>query len=194
MEFVYVLGFFAVVITLVVVSSNRSQRKRDRKHEESLKFLDGLKVEFGKTINGMGFKCDRVLQYKEALFSLDKDNELLFFTAPEHIAKVKFSDIVSFEIVENIAAPGSNALTGAILFGVTGAVVGASMKSKGTCNKMQLRLTLNDIINPVFTFEIVTTPVLKSGKDYALAYNFAKEIFSILEVVQNRKKTKDRGK
>ncbi|UED78330.1 SHOCT domain-containing protein [Lysinibacillus sp. CD3-6] len=101
-----------------------------------------------------------------------------------------YSDILNFELLEDgetiISGGLGSALVGGALFGDTGAIVGAvtgKKKIKGICSSLKLKITLNNIYNPVVYVHFIETDMKKSGVLYQNAYNAAHECLSILELI-----------
>ncbi|MBR5792842.1 MAG: SHOCT domain-containing protein [Ruminiclostridium sp.] len=99
-----------------------------------------------------------------------------------------YSDIVSFEILENgssITKGGLGAAAvGGALFGGAGAVVGATTGTKRTaqiCNSMQVAVTVKDDENPNIYIPIVKSAVPSLSKEYTKSLKMAKDIVAVLE-------------
>lgn len=101
-----------------------------------------------------------------------------------------YSDVVDFELLEDgesVAKGGlGRALVGGALFGGTGAIVGGvtgKRKNKGVCNSLRLKLTLNDINNPVFYVNFIESATKKDGMVYKSVYDNAQECLSVLQII-----------
>lgn len=109
-----------------------------------------------------------------------------------------YSDIIDFELIEDgdsIAKGGlGRAVVGGLLFGGVGAIVGGTTgkkKSKQTCSKLQIKITLNKIDDPVVYIDYITTEYKKNGLVYKTSMKFAQETMSILQVICNSNKTSE---
>jgi len=107
-----------------------------------------------------------------------------------------YSDIVDFELLEDgesISSGGlGRALVGGALFGGAGAIVGGvtgKKKTKGICSSLKLKITLNNIYNPVVYVNFIETDMKKSGVLYKNAYKLAHECLSVLELICNQQQT-----
>lgn len=103
-----------------------------------------------------------------------------------------YSEIVSFDLLENGSSVTSGgmgeAVLGGLLFGEAGAIVGAVAGSKTTtelCNSMQIAVTVKNSEKPVVYIPIIEKPLPKSGKDYAQKLKVVKELFAILKQIQD---------
>lgn len=100
-----------------------------------------------------------------------------------------YSDILSYELIEDgdsISKGGvGRALVGGALFGGIGAIVGGvtGHKHKSTCTKLQIRITLNDLSSPVEYITLINFETKKSSLLYSSAYDTAKQIMSMLEII-----------
>lgn len=105
-----------------------------------------------------------------------------------------YSDIVNYELIEdgNSISKGGvgRALVGGALFGGVGAIVGGvtGHKHKSTCTKLQIRITLNDFNSPVEYITLINSETKKSSLIYSSAYDIAKKIISMLEIICNSSK------
>ena len=75
-----------------------------------------------------------------------------------------YSDIVDFELLEDgesITKGGlGRAITGGLLFGGIGAVVGGitgGKRSKSICNSLKIKITVNDMRSPVVYINLLAT-------------------------------------
>ena len=138
--------------------------------------------------NQENFKNEKLVRFERFLFSIDNTNKKLFVRSTSDYL-LNFADIVSYELIEDgqSLTSGGNALAGGLLFGVAGAVVGSAMKGsqKNICMNMQLRITINDVMNPTIVYQLISPPggAIKNGKYYTRAFEFAKEIIATLSVI-----------
>lgn len=109
-----------------------------------------------------------------------------------------YSDIIDFELLEDgdsISKGGlGRALVGGVLFGGTGAVVGGvtgKRKNKSICNSLKIKVTLNDINNPVVYINFITTPTKKDGFVFKTIYKEAHECLSVLQLICNEQEKDD---
>lgn len=98
-------------------------------------------------------------------------------------------DIIDFELIEddNSISKGGvgRALVGGVLFGGVGAIVGSSTahKKKETCTKLQIKITMNNIDNPVVYISLIDYEVKKNSLSYKINVSLAQEILSLLDVL-----------
>lgn len=108
-----------------------------------------------------------------------------------------YEDILSFELLEDgemITSGGlGSTAVGGIVFGRTGAIVGAitgKKKSKPVCTSLSLKITINDQQNPVEYIEFISSPTKGNGFEYKFALENAQKCSSMLEIICNDVKSK----
>lgn len=115
------------------------------------------------------------------------------FTGKVKKAKVyDYSDIVDFELLEDgesITKGGlGRAAVGGVLFGGVGAIVGGATgkkKSKPVCTNLKIKITLNDMKNPVVYLNFISSETKKDSLIYKNMYNTAQECLSTLQLICN---------
>ena len=107
--------------------------------------------------------------------------------------------MVDFELsqdgVSTISSRASDALAGGILFGATGAVIGAS-KSKDIeeyCSSLYVGLTVKDASALRIQIPIISRKILKTTSEYTYAVERAKEMVALLSLIKTEnEKNKER--
>lgn len=101
-----------------------------------------------------------------------------------------FDEIIGFELLEDgdsITKGGTGrAVAGGLLFGVGGAIVGGATgkrKTKSTCTRLQIKITINNISNPNVFVNLITVETKKASMLYKSAYTSAQNIMSVLQVI-----------
>ena len=101
-----------------------------------------------------------------------------------------YSDIRDFELLEDGTTITSGGLGGAaiggLLFGGTGAIVGsvtAGKKENQFCSKLQIKITLNNLSNPVVYIDLIDISTRRSSSKFTEAYDSAQEILSVLQLI-----------
>ena len=126
---------------------------------------------------------------------LDENNKKL--TIPQGLFRKKineqkiynYNDIVNFELIEdgNSISEGGvgRAIVGGALFGGIGAIVGGSTghKHKQTCTNLKIKITLNNINNPVEYITFINTEIKKDSRLYKSYIKIAQEIISVLQII-----------
>ena len=104
-----------------------------------------------------------------------------------------YCDILNYELLEDgnsISTGGvGRALVGGALFGGVGAIVGGSTghKSKQTCTRLQIKITLNDVNDPVKYINFINGSVRKDYYAYRQAFDSAQKVLSTLDIICNPK-------
>lgn len=104
-----------------------------------------------------------------------------------------YDDILDYELIEDeksiIKGGNGKALIGGMLFGAPGAVVGgvtAKKKIEQRCTKLQVKITIKDMTNPVQYIDLLSGSVRKNNFWYDTAYKNAQEIISMLQIMCNQ--------
>lgn len=105
-----------------------------------------------------------------------------------------YRDIVNFELLEDgdsVASGGlGRALAGGVLFGGAGAIVGGvtgKKKSKGICNSLKLKVTIDDMNTPVVYIKFIETKTKKKGFTYKSIAESAQECLSTFQLICDNK-------
>lgn len=135
---------------------------------------------------------------KIGVFMEIDDNQMKWLIPDGFLGKKKnpkiynFSDIVDFELLEDgesITKGGlGRAVAGGVLLGGVGAVVGGitgGKKSKSICNSLKIKITVNNISNPVVYIDFIKAPTKKNSFTYKTVYNSAQECLSTLQLICN---------
>lgn len=102
-----------------------------------------------------------------------------------------FDDIAEYELLENgdsITKGGlGRAITGGILLGGVGAIVGGMTgvkKSKSVINSLKIKITVNDFQNPAVFINFITSQTKADSFIYKTNYKMAQQILSTLALIQ----------
>lgn len=103
-----------------------------------------------------------------------------------------YDNLLSFELLEDgqsITKGGlGRAVTGGLLFGGVGAIVGGvtgGKKSKGICNSMKLRVSLKNAHTDVVYINFITTQTKTSSFTYKRAQDSAQKCITALETIND---------
>lgn len=115
---------------------------------------------------------------------------LLNLRSGKVVVTFNYSDVIGFELLEDgesVATGGlGRALIGGALFGGVGAIVGGvtgKRKSKEFCNNLKLKVTMNDINNPVIYINFIETKTKKDGFTYKTIEGAAQECLSVFQLI-----------
>lgn len=133
-------------------------------------------------------------------FLVDEKNHLWgvrqsLFRPIERHQVYSYDDILDYELIEDdksiIKGGNGKALVGGMLFGVSGAVAGgltAKKKVEQRCTKLQVKITIKDMSNPIQYIELLSGSVRKNNFLYDMAYKNAQEIIAMLQIMCNQSK------
>lgn len=99
-----------------------------------------------------------------------------------------YDQIVDFEILEDgssIASGGlGRAAVGGFLFGVAGAIVGATTRSyKGVCSDLKIKITVKDCIKPSYYITLIKKKTKKNSLIYKTSIRVAQDLASKLQLI-----------
>lgn len=129
-----------------------------------------------------------------ALFN-DDDRTFLISRLPnvahnrDDFERFSYDNVVSFNTVEDgltVTSGGTaGALVGGVLFGATGAIVGATTrKRKNVCSSLEVNIVLRNCDTPNFTSVLISPPgVEKTSELYRSRIANARELTSKLELI-----------
>lgn len=127
--------------------------------------------------------------------SLDEENKKwAFHDKYGLIEKVyNYSALVDFELLEDgesVAKSGiGRALVGGALFGGAGAVVGAvTRKNKDYCNSLRIKITIDNLSDPVIFLDFINHSVKVTSDEYKNAYEQAQRTMSTLQLICDKGK------
>ncbi|WP_152658283.1 SHOCT domain-containing protein [Oceanobacillus sp. CFH 90083] len=165
-----------------------------------------------KGIAGSGQKGIELLDFKAnqklgtAVHFDDTNEKLLIPASPfdptDYNTFINYKDIKSFELLEDgetVTSGGlGRAIAGGVLFGQTGAVVGAvtgGKKSKGICTTMKMKL---DLVNPddkynakIRYITFIAKPTKKNSQEYLQAVEYAQQSISKLQLICDEHKQEE---
>lgn len=110
-----------------------------------------------------------------------------------------YNDIVDFELMEDgesVASGGlGRALAGGVLFGGVGAIVGGvtgKRRSNEFCSSLKLKVTINDVTNPVIYVNFIESKTKKNGFTYKTIAEAAQECLSVFQLICDKQKDEDK--
>ncbi len=99
---------------------------------------------------------------------------------------------------DSVASGGlGRASMGGVLFGKTGAIVGGitgKKKTKKICNSLKLKVTINDMNNPVVYINSIEAKTKKSSFAYKSIAESAQECLSTFQLICDRKNNNNEDK
>lgn len=125
---------------------------------------------------GTIFDCD--YEYRHVMINEDKASYYCspFFARPAFKIR-KCAAVKKVELLDNVT--GDSALTGALLFGVAGAVVGGSNKKA----VLIVRLYTDDISEPIVDIHVLTTALSRNDENFAMCFENANKIYGYFKAL-----------
>lgn len=105
----------------------------------------------------------------------------------------RYTDLVSYELLEDddqVTSGGlGSAVVGGVLFGGVGAIVGSTSGKKTTkkvINNLSIKMTVNDLDHPLVVIQLINKKTKTKSKEYQAAINTAHKILSVLEIITKK--------
>lgn len=183
MEILILLAVAFVIFIIYLTLDGRHKSEVSNKYYEELIQINFVPCFFFKS------------NINETEVIIDTQNELLAaidLKEPKcHVYDV--SKMHSFELVENgkkITFGGSESVAGGLLFGTTGAVVGASLSGGSEqIQTYQLRIIVDSLTRPEIVIDLIARgkPVKKSDPPFIHLFDKCQRLLAFLTVMQKRK-------
>ena len=158
------------------------------KHKNTFQEIYSILIKKCKSLEGLDeFK---VTNQVGSYLKIDDEHKKVMFISDRANRIVNYSDIMSFEIIEDgetITKGGTGrALAGGILFGTTGAIVGgvtAPRTSNTICNNLSLIVRINDLDNPTIVVDLISYPIEKNRDVYRILMESLQKAVSVLSII-----------
>lgn len=180
---------FAIYLGVVFSRDNRTSKEL----EQNVK-RDTMTEVFVKAGHD-GFIPSTVVSDPNNRYCISVDNESKRFLVKNTLSAnyyiYQFSELVDFELSQDgtsiLSGNEIDALMGGILFGTTGAVIGASKRREVQeyCSSLYVALTVNNIGGFWVKIPLITSATLKSSRKYSYAIERAKEMIALLRLIKN---------
>ncbi len=157
--------------------------------------------ELHAVINERELHRNNILSYKPnyvpAQFAkFDDNSRVMLLTSklyeeylPEYYSAFSYDQLVDFELLEDgtgIASGGvGRAIVGGLLFGVTGAIVGATTRSsKPTCESLKIKLTIKNYSQSAFYISLIESGGLrKDSPAYKNIFGKSQNVISKFQLI-----------
>lgn len=104
--------------------------------------------------------------------------------------KYSYNDIIDCELIEDGNSIVKSSLIGTAAKGMTFGLAGyltSAKKEKKFCNKLQVKITVNNLKQPCIYFDYINKKTKTESKDYESAFNKAQKCLSTIKVIIDRK-------
>lgn len=198
--------FLVIVLALIVFAFlfDRSKKNKQMKEldSETARIRERFQSRIKALENSEDFTPNKVYEIESFVLMIDdanKDFALISVDNP-NLPIYDYKKLIDYEVIENgsqiTSGNSKNAVIGGLLFGVTGAIVGASAskETKDICSELKLRIFLDDIENPQFTVEFVVYDTPKNDILYYESCERLNDITALLTYILNKNKEKTEKK
>lgn len=192
---------FFVVLILVVLILVFATRNKNQKEIWGLEYQERSRVlqHSARSAESEGFQISKSIQEPNGFFSLLLDTTskkfMIIRASSEESQTYNFSDLLSYEIVDDGNAVGSAAaaIGGGILFGAVGAIAASSATAgtQKTCTDLHIELVLNDFSHPRERLDFIDYETSRQSAEYARQLDALKEFASVLENIKAEANRKD---
>lgn len=199
MGFLIFIGFIALIVIAIKLDEKKKLEIKTKADAKFSEILEQNNINVSKSIEIKAYQNNLEANHFYGKFIVDDENKTfsilnynLIFDKVDFKC-VKYSDLINFNLFEDgeqqIQGKGMMAAGGALLFGVTGAVVGSvagNSKIKNKCTELSVRIQINDLQNPLLSVTMLTN-TNKSSIWYKFAKQAADEIIATLTYIENNK-------
>jgi len=195
-----VAAFFVFVFFMIWVGIKSNQRELEQKNNAYIK-MNKLVADNGFIINKEILVAD--IYFKKngiTKFLVDVENKQFAIASYNHLknefglVKYNYSELINFNLFENgtsqIAGRGLAATGGALLFGISGAIIGSiagDKKIKNICNELSIKIQVNNLQTPLLSLVLLKNS-LKTSPEYIKAKEDADQIIATLSYIEANKK------
>ncbi len=201
----FVILGVAVVIGILVAVSNKN--KTNTAVVQTAQYVETVQEKRRRDMNEMvtsvrktGFVFSKIVYNttNTACLALDSTHEKFLVKDESSYNVLTYNQMVSYELCKDgssiITGNASGALVGGLLFGTVGAVAGAAGSPKDVskyCSEMYISIVDNNARR--YRLYLITEQVLESSADYKVAIERAREMLSILSVIEaNNAKSREK--
>lgn len=194
-------GVKLIIIILIFVLIHYRAGKSAKKRAEHRKKLR-------ESLENIGFNVDRFIYDYEALntMALDVEQKKLAYIQIEGDYRlfldstsynlIDIKEILSVELIEDktTVQQTNRTITGAVVGGLiaggagalVGGLIGKTESRQGKCNELLLRITVDDVTNPVKKLYFIKTKTNRDSLHFKKKYDEAFEWYQLLDKVLRR--------
>lgn len=192
--------FLIVILVLIIIAFFLDRSKKNKQMKELDDEIANLREKFQRRIKALesskDFAPNKIYEIESLVFMIDDANKnfALISVDKTNLPIYDYKKLIDYEVIENgsqiTSGNSKNAVIGGLLFGATGAIVGASASKeiKDICTELKLRIFLDDIENSQFTVEFVVYDTPKDDILYYEACERLNEITALLTYILNKNK------
>lgn len=176
-------GIFGIVCLIFGKTATDAVEKKETDYYESLNLHPTREIHC--TASNYDVYSVNILHDERKLVIVNK--------TAKYFSEIKFQDILRCDVQQDnstiMESSSGNAMAGAILFGATGAIIGAASKnSKDICNNLSIRIITKDILNPTVVIPLIQNNLIQNNINrqsttYRNLIQFADEVYSTIVAI-----------
>jgi len=197
---VVTIGYIMTVVVVVLIFINKGKEEEDQEIQLKHKEDKNNEVSTYQHINSINdFSASKTLLVPNtyAFISVDEQRlKVLIGARMSHIL-IDVKKILDFELLEMVRLTSTtekygairSAALGGLLFGSTGAIVGATVGGKGGTSQVSvlgIKITLDDIEKPVVSVNLLSNEVARDSEGYQKTLLQAENWLGILKILKKR--------
>lgn len=180
-----VLEMMIAPIVVAIRRRNIPTAKKDKEEVNLTKEEAKLKKEQDKIAQKeLDAKWNKVIKN---VFEVNKEESIIKLNSRTY----NFKDILDAELLEDGNSIIKSSLLGTaakgFLFGVPG-LLSKSKKTQNMCNKLEIKITIKDLNNPVEYIKLIKYSIPKTGFVYKSIYEQAQKCISIINIIMEQEK------
>lgn len=201
---IFIILGVIIMVPVVLISVAWDNHKKKKQEQLAIQAEKNLAAQFTslcdgsiRTLQASGWNISKDIRCFDAGIIIDDVSQKWCAVMRDTMAKTKeynYSDIIRYEVRENgqsvSKSDGSDAAVGALLFGVTGAVVGAASSTSTIskeCTSLQVCISINDISQPLLVFNFVQIPLQVDSDGYKAVARLANELIATLDYMISKR-------
>jgi hypothetical protein len=167
-----------IILFVVIFAWAYSRQKKNRQaYQEALEKTDEKARDFERYLEQKGFMINKKTESGTIkLYVDDVHKQWALLTGPDSLTKIyAYKDLIDFEIVENKFDE------------ISGGSNDTSNYSVNICSQMDIRIHINDLIDPERKIVIINSNVDTTSAQYRSAMDIAHRFSSDLAYIKNNK-------
>lgn len=186
----WIFIFPLVVAIVVFVNSNSKEKEAAVQKEKRQKEQELWKSSAEKERNKSNFSVTKQEKTSDSIqtLAIDTNNKKWLITEGPRTSIYSYNQLVSYELYKDgntvVDGRAGTAAVGGLLFGVTGAIVGASASRNvvNNCQSLYIMITTDTAV--AHKIELIRRSTSENSEEYRQSINIARNMLSMLDVIK----------